>query len=105
MENPIITVGSESFLTVSQHTRHVVLHMETDMNAVRHRVCRFLENNTDLYAAVLAPVEDTPQFARRIVSFLGAYMRIGNVDLLETDILRCIQRNTRSPSNIANNTV
>lgn len=91
MERPDISIKDDRLVLISQRSRRLAISVEKDSFPLDSLVCGFLENNEDLYAAVIAPQEDRQRLAHRVVSFLGAYLRIEDVDTLETEILRCIE--------------
>lgn len=91
MKNPVITVGEEAFVVISKHTRSLAMHVDKDSSPLRNLICSFLENDQELYAAVIAPNDDPQWLARRVVSFLGAYMRINDTPSMEREMLRHIE--------------
>lgn len=91
MENPAITMTQEAFVVISKHTRSLVMSVDNDQSPLRNLICSFLENDQNLYAAVIAPSQDHQGLARRVVSFLGAYMRINDVEAMEHNIQGCIE--------------
>lgn len=100
MENPVITELEAACVQVGKHTSQIMLQFGLD-ERFQQLVCHFLEEQTDLYAAVRAPLAERQQFARRIVSFISAYMRIADADLLEAEILRCLNLKSLSASSTA----
>jgi hypothetical protein len=90
MKNPIITVSHENLVMIDQHARQIAMQVITDESSLQKLICSFLENGQHLYAAVIAPMEEIPGLSRRVVSFLGAYMRVVDAALLEQEIQRCI---------------
>ena len=91
MERPDISLKDDKFVLISQRSRQLAMSVDTDNFPLKSLVCGFLENDQNLYAAVIAPQEELERLAHRVVSFLGAYMRIKDTEALETEILRCIE--------------
>ncbi len=91
MKNPVITMAQEEFVVISKHTRSLAMHVNQDASPLKNLICSFLENDQDLYAAVISPSENPQRLARRVVSFLGAYMRINDTPSMEREVLRCIE--------------
>lgn len=91
MKNPVITVAQEAFMVISKHTRSLTMHVNKDGSSLKNMICSFLENDQELYAAVIAPTGNPQHLARRVVSFLSAYMRINDTPSMEREILRCIE--------------
>ncbi|MEB4592237.1 hypothetical protein VSS37_14695 [Candidatus Thiothrix sp. Deng01] len=91
MENPVINMTADDLMVVHKHTRSLAIHVGTNDSPQKNLVCSFLEDNQDMNAAVIAPNEDHQHLARRVVSFLSAYMRINDADEMRRDILRCIE--------------
>ncbi len=96
MEKPSISVREDMLVLINQRSRHLAMFVDKDSSPIESLVCSFLENDQNLYAAVIAPQKDHERLARRVVSFLGAYMRIEDADALEADVLRCIETCLRS---------
>jgi hypothetical protein len=90
VNNPVITVAQEAFMVISKHTRSLTMHVNQDSSSLKNLICSFLENDQELYAAVIAPTDNTHHLARRVVSFLSAYMRIHDIPSMEHDIRRWI---------------
>lgn len=95
MKNPDITMEN-SLVLVNQHSRHIAVFIDKDPALLETLVCSFKEDSQDLYAAVIAPMEELHQLARRVVSYLGAYMRIGDSAELENTVQRCIENCLRN---------
>lgn len=91
MEKPDISVRDDMLVLINQRSRHLAMFVDKDSSPIESLICSFLENEQDLYAAVIAPQEDHKRLAHRVVSFLGAYMRIEDADALEAEVLRCIE--------------
>lgn len=91
MENPIISVMADNFVMVRKHAQSLAVQVSLDDSPLKSLICSFLRDDQELYAAVIAPDEDHQQLARRVVSFLGAYMRINDADEMEYEVLRCIE--------------
>ncbi|MGB3919395.1 hypothetical protein J9253_20320 [Thiothrix litoralis] len=91
MENPVITLGNDEFVIISKHTRSLAIHVDRDSSAFKNLICSFLEHDQDLYAAVIAPGDNPESLARRVVSFLSAYMRINDTPTMERQMLLCIE--------------
>ncbi|MDD5393364.1 MAG: hypothetical protein PHE17_10125 [Thiothrix sp.] len=91
MKNPIITVSHGNFVTVSQHARQFAMYVIADESALKNLICSFLENGKDLYAAVIAPMEDAQWLPRRVVSFIGAHMHIHDAEKMEREIQHGIE--------------
>ena len=96
MENPIISMAQAKFVVISKHTRSLAMHVGNESHASFHTlVCRFLENDQDLFAAVIAPRDNPQRLAQRIVSFISAYLRVTDRTTLEQEMLRCIESHLR----------
>lgn len=95
MKNPDVTVEN-SLVLIDQHSRRIAMLVDKDPALIETLICRFMEGKKDLYAAVIAPEEELHQLARRVVSFLGAYMRIEDSEILEREVLQCIESCLRS---------
>ncbi len=91
MKNPVITVGQDEFATISKHTRSLNLYVNRDQSAINNLICSFMEHDQELYAAVIAPRANPEWLARRVVSFLSAYMRISDTPSMERQVLGCIE--------------
>lgn len=91
MENPAISIAEGEFVIVQNHSRSLSMYVDMDDSPLKNLICSFLENDQNLYAAVIAPDEDHQRLARRVVSFLGAYMRINDAEEMEQGVLRCIE--------------
>lgn len=91
MENPVITVTKERFVLINQRSRNLAISVEKDASPLKNLICSFMEDNQSMYAAVIAPQADHHRLARRVVSFLSAYMRIEDADELEREVRRCIE--------------
>ena len=91
MKNPVITVGNDTFAIISKHTRSLALHVNRDSSTIQNLICSFMEHDQELYAAVIAPSNNPESLARRVVSFLSAYMRINDTPSMERQVLVCIE--------------
>lgn len=96
MQNPIVSMAQESFVLINHHSHSLTMQVGSDFFPLSSLICSFQQDGEDLNAAVIAPHEDHQQLARRVVSFLGAYMRVGNILKLEHDILACIRQCLRN---------
>lgn len=91
MKNPAITVTQEALVVVHKHTRSLALHIGKEDTPLKNLICSFQENDECLNASVIAHHHDHQQLARRVVSFLGAYMRVTDIGIMERDIQRSIE--------------
>jgi hypothetical protein len=91
MEYPIVVMERDGLVVVRQNEKHLVLHINPD-GYQNNLTCNFLNGKQDLYAAVAAPEQHAAQLARRIVSFLSAYLRVDDPVRFEREILGCIPR-------------
>lgn len=91
MEKPEISVREDSLVLINQRSRHLAMFVDKDSSPLKSLICSFLENDQNLYAAVIAPQQDSKHLAHRVVSFLSAYMRIEDADALEAEVLGCIE--------------
>ncbi len=79
----------------------LLLSVNLNEQASNNLICHFTLLDKDLYAAVAAPKQQLLNLAKRIASFIGAYVRITDNASVETELLRCLQRITLSPNNTA----
>jgi hypothetical protein len=92
MENPIISMAQAQFVVISKHTRSLAMHVGNESHTSFHSVvCRFLENDQDLFAAVIAPHDNPQRLAQRVVSFISAYLRVSDTPKMERDMLSCLE--------------
>lgn len=91
MQNPDISVKDGCCVLINKGSRHLRMIINAYTSSIQLLVCNFMENDDDLYAAVIAPQEERICLARRIVSFLGAYIRIENTEAVEDEILSSIE--------------
>jgi len=96
--NPIVTSEGDKYLIVCAHSRRFILQINVETLPQPKLVCRFLEHRAELYAAVFAPGIDYPQLARRIVSFISAYLPVPDTLTFEQEILRQLQCHSYPPS-------
>ncbi|HPQ95100.1 MAG: hypothetical protein KDI44_17100 [Thiothrix sp.] len=89
---PLTTEECDEFLLVKQKARCFALQLGAEIIPEQRMTCHFLEQtpdeSRDMNALVLAP--DMPLLTHRIVSFLGAHLRIGDRTGLEKNILNGI---------------
>lgn len=105
MTIPVNVTEQDSTLIVSQKQHQLTLLLTTSSTAPNNLVCHFQADHKDLNAEVAAPTNKPLFLAKRIVSFLGAYVRIQDPDFLEGEVLRWIERHTRSTNSKPNNRV
>lgn len=105
MTIPVNVTEQDSNLIVSQKQHQLTLLLTTSSTAPNNLVCHFQADHEDLNAEVAAPTNKPLFLAKRIVSFLGAYVRIQDPDFLEGEVLRWIERHTRSTNSKPNNRV
>jgi hypothetical protein len=96
MENPALSLAQDNSVLINQHPRQLAMLIDQDNSFIRNLVCSFLEDDEDMFAAVIAPHEDRPQLARRVVSFLSAYMRIIDMKDMEHSVMTHIEQCLRN---------
>lgn len=90
--------ASSDCIKVCHKAFSLLLIVNVNNQATNNLICHFYLTDKDLYAAVAAPEHQPVDLAKRIVSFMRAYVRIADSDLVETELLRCLQRITLSPN-------
>ena len=98
---PLNVIEKDNYIVVSKHDKRYVLDIHHEQYATDSLTCHFLEKEEDLFAVVLAPSPDPTLLVHRIVSFLGAYIKIHDKRDLESAILRRVTHHNLSPRNIA----
>ena len=105
MTIPVNVTEQDSTLIVNQKQHQLTLLLTTSSTAPNTLVCHFQADHEDLNAEVAAPTNKPLFLAKRIVSFLSAYVRIQDPDLLEGEVLRWIERHNRSANSKPSNNV
>lgn len=98
MPTPLSIIEQDNYIVVTKHDKRYVLDIHHDFYNANMLICRFLEKNKDLFAVVLAPVQDPKLLVHRVESFLGAYIHLQDKRDLEAAILRRIKHHNLSPS-------
>lgn len=87
MNEPTIAITTEGdSLLINQHSHSFSILVSKAFVPHESLVCSFLEKGQDMYAAVIAPLDEYECLAHRIVSFLGAYIRIHDIDWLRREV-------------------
>ena len=90
----------EPWILIKQHQQELRCLIHKD-GYVQRLICEFSVKDEALIAAVSALERKQEHFIKRIVSFIGAYVRVKDVAALETDLARLIHTQLRSASNSA----
>ncbi len=101
MTTPLNVIEQDNYIVVSKHDKRYVLDIHQDQHNSPALICHFLEKEEDLFATVLAPQQEPTLLVHRIVSFLGAYIRVHDKFDLESAILRRVTHHNLSPRRVA----
>ncbi len=101
MTMPLNVIEQDNYIVVSKHDKRYVLDIHHEQYATDSLICHFLTMGEDLCAIVLAPSPEPKLLVHRIVSFLGAYIKIHDKRDLESAILRRVTHHNLSPRRVA----
>ena len=104
MSYELMITLSEPWIVIKQHQRELRCLVHQD-HYVQRLICEFSVKDQPLSASVSALARKQEHFIKRMVSFIGAYVRVKDILDLEADLERVIQTQLRSASNTANSTV
>ena len=104
MSYELMITLSEPWIVIKQHQRELRCLVHQD-HYVQRLICEFSVKDQPLSASVSALARKQEHFIKRMVSFIGAYVRVKDCLDLEADLERVIQNQLRSASNTANSTV
>lgn len=104
MSYELMITLSEPWIVIKQHQRELRCLVHQD-HYVKRLICEFSVKDQSLSASVSALERKQAHFVKRMVSFIGAYVRIKDTLDLEADLERIIQTQLRSASKTANSTV
>ena len=101
MSYELMITLSEPWIVIKQHQRELRCLVHQD-HYVQRLICEFSVKDQPLSASVSALARKQEHFIKRMVSFIGAYVRVKDILDLEADLERVIQNQLRSASKTAN---
>ena len=104
MSYELIIMLNEPWIVIKQHQHELHCLVHKDPYGQR-LICEFSVKDQPLSASVSALERKQEHFIKRMVSFIGAYVRVKDALDLESDLTRVIQTQLRSANNKTNSMV